>query len=168
MLCFLSLRQIRIYGLVSRATYRATKSFLAVNHNVDDILARFMPVDCIPYFRTVQETTKTLIGGSTALQLFARCSYGNSDLDLYVDTHNVVSLTTALDFGLGCREIPRDRAPDADDDLLYLSCGVVYVQNFRSPTGRCIQVITTQRAPIHTILRYHSSKCSSLSSTASY
>lgn len=156
---YLSLQEMRTYGLVSRDTFDVVQSLLRPSNDIELILRRFLPQNRVPYFRRVQRATGTLIGGSTALQLFMRQTYDGSDLDLYVNRLHVDDLVTALELGTNCRKVKASKAIlDDDAEELYLKCGVENVQDLMSPTGRVIQVITTHGAPVQSILRYHSSE----------
>ncbi|KAF9489721.1 hypothetical protein BDN71DRAFT_283514 [Pleurotus eryngii] len=155
-LSHLSVRQLREYGTLSHGAFSAARSLLGSCGNIDRILSRFFPENRTSYFRNVQRATGTLVAGSSALQLLVRQTYINADLDLYVHRLSVGDLIAALEVGLHCHRIPTCKNSESANHDRYLACGVDEVQDWESPTGRVIQVITTHSSPVQTILRYHS------------
>ena len=53
--------------------------------SIDKLLSPYFTPTEVTQFRELQSQTGTLISGSTALQLFDRVTYSESDLDLYVE-----------------------------------------------------------------------------------
>ncbi|VDC03936.1 unnamed protein product [Peniophora sp. CBMAI 1063] len=116
-------------------------------------------------FREMQSRTGTLISGSTALQVFERTTYTDSDLDLYVEHRYALDVVKHLDQE-GYTFIPREtQALTAEETLEdteellhaghYLGQGIANVLDY-SRDDKKIQVIVSKRSPIDIILHFHS------------
>jgi hypothetical protein len=79
----LSPKDLYALARTDRASHMGVQSYLRHAFCVNRLLSRFFSVP--EGFRALQACTGTLIAGSTALQLFDRVFYPESDLDLYVE-----------------------------------------------------------------------------------
>ncbi|KAG9218244.1 hypothetical protein CCMSSC00406_0005925 [Pleurotus cornucopiae] len=127
------------------------KKYLRGCYDIEKRLSDFIPIANVAYFREAQRATGTLIGGSFALQFFARVDYKTSDLDLYVHQLFAEDLITVL-HTLGCERL----SPQEPVAPSVYSPMANQVTNFLSPTARAIQVVVTYCRPVQAILAYHS------------
>lgn len=74
-------------GRVGRFSNVALKDYMKRAFDVNKHFKRFF--DDPLAFRILQATTNLIVSGSNALQFLNRCVYPKSDLDLYIDVHNV-------------------------------------------------------------------------------
>jgi hypothetical protein len=132
-----------------------------------------------PYFdshhdvQTVREMMKetgAIISGSTALQFFARETYGDSDLDIYVEDTKWKSALSCLT-NLGYKVLPNaigtnDGVEPGDGYPGELEIEKV-ITLVKGGIARFIQLICTKREPVLGVLQFHSSK-SSIRSTNSF
>ena len=141
----------------------------------DRILSRFF--ENLVGFRRVQRDTGALISGSVPLQELDRALYDGSDLDIYVSRDDAATIVrfVCLCEGYERETMPIDpiapdeptahdpRVPTEQDaqepayDFSLASTGIFEVQNFVRGVQR-VQVIVTERTPLHVILNFHSSE----------
>ena len=163
------------FSLTCRTAYNSVKAFSRIAYDIRKLLSRYFPEDQIDAFRYLQDRTRTLISGSTALQFFDRTYYEGSDLDLYVEGRHAKEVLYFIR-DKGYVFDPRDGQPkDLDDAIDYaaddpyryqddpeyaeLVNAISAVFNF-SQNGKKIQVITsrqTEYSPLSIILSFHSS-----------
>ena len=151
--------------------------------SIDKLLSPYFTPTEVTQFRELQSQTGTLISGSTALQLFDRVTYSESDLDLYVEHRFSRALAEwLLEIGYTYAPLPesenvrsleeafkrnppkRPHVPDMfSGDIVFGSAGEDY---FKAPfvfsfekqnPYRKIQLITSLQAPLQRILSFHSS-----------
>ena len=104
--------------------------------------------------------TGAIISGSSALQIFARVHYDESDLDLYVEETKAYSVSLCLS-GLGYSRLESNIATkDSLDpgDSYPGKTEIERVETFRHhESERIVQLINTVREPIFAVLQFHSS-----------
>ena len=162
------------FSLTCRTAYNSVKAFSRLAYDIRKLLSRYFPEDQIDAFRYLQDRTRTLISGSTALQFFDRTYYEGSDLDLYVEERHAKEVLYFIR-DKGYVFDPRDGQPkDLDDAIDYaaddpyrhqdgpeyaeLVNAISAVFNF-SQNGKKVQVITSRwtDSPLSIVLSFHSS-----------
>ncbi|KAJ3527305.1 hypothetical protein NM688_g8146 [Phlebia brevispora] len=141
------------------------KCYRRFRFDIDPLLASFFKDTGA--FRNLQAKTGMLISGSTALQLFLRTTYPDSDLDLYVHRdHRLLVGQYLLDAGYTFMH-NRNQAPDfleaASEDFIdsvtgdySRMYGVATVFTFQNAEFKTVQVILAVSSPLAVILLYHS------------
>ena len=159
--------------------HSAVTSYARRAFNIDALLQSFFNN---PFaFRQVQQLTGTLISGSQALQFFTREHYSSSDMDLYVRVDFAEALCTWLIASEGYEHMRRQNDPIMETGPGMLNAfilpsayygkanpdghGIAAVLDFRRVVlnkARVVQVIIVRGAPIGIILRFPTSKESTL------
>ncbi|CAL1699943.1 unnamed protein product [Somion occarium] len=158
---------------VCKAVHDAVKDYIQRAFNLNKLLSRFF-IDPIA-FRRMQQSTSTLISGSTALQFFDRSFYPDSDLDLYVPMKFRLYVGQWL-MGVGYTFVPNS-SQSAKFELAVIDPTVIITQGLGTYSGMVgvaavftfvkpsqteagkelkVQVIVSVRAPMEIILYYHS------------
>ncbi|KJA24232.1 hypothetical protein HYPSUDRAFT_86192 [Hypholoma sublateritium FD-334 SS-4] len=173
------------YSWTCKTAHSTVQSYMRRAFSVDKLLSRyFKPLD-IDQFRQLQCQTGTLISGSTALQLFDRAVYPESDLDLYVEYRFTRTIAAWL-LHIGYTYAPRPESENIQtievnafrdyppnrlnipenpsDDIFFRTFGDAFenyegssaVFNFEKRSPyRKIQLITSMQPPLRTILSFH-------------
>jgi hypothetical protein len=113
----------------------------------------------IDFLKSLNETG-AIVSGSTALQLFARTSYEDTDLDVYVERIAYEQTLTLIELR-GFRKISQDdqKLDDVIGDSYPFVEEIERVQGLTDPSTpkAVIQLIATKRSPIYAVLNFHSS-----------
>ncbi|KZV70733.1 hypothetical protein PENSPDRAFT_432296 [Peniophora sp. CONT] len=172
---YLSPKDLAALSLVNRSiSAEASAYFRRAIGRIGRVLSPFFRD--VDGFRGIQAKTGALVSGSTALQLFDRTTYANSDLDLYVDYRFADDVVTYLlegeEYVFERRENQDPNAHVALNNLLhaenmygnlapapvmegYLGRGIRNVLDFTRGDKK-IQLITSKKAPLDIILLFHS------------
>lgn len=160
-------------SLTCRTAYGAVKSYLTRACDVNGLLSRYFsdPLE----FRSLQRRTGALISGSTALQLFLRERYPESDLDVYVrkDVREEVARWVLAqgyrfkpskyqnnDFEIAIAKPGKDRL---EETRTYEFHGISFVFTFVKPLESDpdkelqVQIIVATHTPMDVILAFHTS-----------
>jgi hypothetical protein len=111
--------------------------------------------------REMMKETGAIISGSTALQFFARETYGDSDLDIYVEDNNSNMSLSCL-MNLGYNVLPnaigtKDGLEPGDGYPGELEIEKV-ITLVKQGNARFVQLVCTRREPVLAVLQFHSSK----------
>jgi hypothetical protein len=154
-------RQIFRISRTCRGMKRLTTSYWNAILNPIRVLRPFFVdhVQMVEFLKLLDETG-AIVSGSTALQLFARTSYEDTDLDLYVE--RIAYEQTLIQMQLqGFHKIPQDdnKLDNVIGDSYPFVEEIERVQGLtdRSMSKAVIQVIATKRSPIYAVLNFHSS-----------
>ncbi|THU90470.1 hypothetical protein K435DRAFT_601980, partial [Dendrothele bispora CBS 962.96] len=163
LLC-LSPRDIVAFSLSSRHNYDEAQSYNRHAYSIDNLLSpRYFTIEETIMFRTVQALTGAVISGSTALQLFARVRWRESDLDVYVQ-HSTGYLMAIffITIGYSFQPTARQGASISDaydqfhlDEVYDDGRGFACVLNFQRGTSK-VQLVTAKYSPFDVILNFHS------------
>ncbi|THU90480.1 hypothetical protein K435DRAFT_596403, partial [Dendrothele bispora CBS 962.96] len=160
----LSPRDIIAFSLSCKQNYEETLSYNRVAYSIDDLLSpRYFTIEETQCFRTVQALTGAVISGSTALQLFSRVRWTESDLDLYVEHYTGYLMAMFLNnIGYNFQPTERQKIDLADaydqaeiDEIYDDGRGFASVFNFQRGTSK-IQLVTATHSSIDIILNFHS------------
>lgn len=135
-------------------------------YNIDSILINYFPD--LPRFRQLQAATNTLISGSTALQVFSRMRWSDSDLDLYVfsiHAQTVANWLLSHDYVLvkkgesseNGNNILENVPPNAKHPYAPSVRHVATFKRIYAGSMRTIQVIVAVNSPLACVLSFHSS-----------
>lgn len=157
-----------------RTINESVKSYMRRAFNVDRLLSRYFKNPIA--FRYLQACTGALISGSTALQLFDRSFYPESDLDVYVPTPWALRAGHfLLDEGYSFTpstfqnanfehavSVPQVMDAAARYDTFRGIAGVFTFEKEQSDGGKVrVQIMVAVRSPIEVILGFHSSRSTS-------
>lgn len=159
-------------SLTCRIAYGAVQYYIARACDVNALLSRYFP-DPLE-FRSLQRRTGALVSGSTALQLFLRERYPESDLDVYVrkdDFEKVARWVLAQDYKFSPLQSQGTDFEDAileedfEDDYLSLFPTsptfnvMTFVKSWKSDPEKVlkVQIIGARHTPMEAILKFHSS-----------
>ncbi|KAF8320641.1 hypothetical protein F5887DRAFT_1148771 [Amanita rubescens] len=103
-------------------------------------------------FLNIMARCNAIISGSTALQLFERCYYPDSDLDVYLNSSNYTMMHTEM----GKFEYVQKETKELEKyfPLDGRIEAVISYTSFRSK--KTIQLIVTRKLPIEAVLHFHS------------
>lgn len=160
-------------SVTCRIAYGAVKSYFMRACDVNGILSRYFPEPL--EFRSLQRRTGALVSGSTALQLFLRERYPDSDLDVYVrkDVREEVarwvltqgyrykpSKYQSKDFEVAIAKPGKDRL---EENRTYAFHGISFIFTFVKPLDSDpdkelqVQIIVATHSPMDVILAFHTS-----------
>jgi hypothetical protein len=165
------------YSRANKGANQVVSSYMKRAFNIQNVMGRFFSETEMSYFLFLQSRTGMLISGSTALQLFERTVYPESDLDLYVE-HRYCKVIASWLVTIGYAFKPRPGHSEKLEEALgtttpvqlinfvsssvvdYLDSRIINVYNFQKSNSDCkIQLITSRHSPLEVILKFHSSKC---------
>ncbi|THV00626.1 hypothetical protein K435DRAFT_608781, partial [Dendrothele bispora CBS 962.96] len=159
----LSPRDIVSFSLVSRHYYEETMSYNRSAYDISNLLSRYFTLEETHLFRCVQALTGAVISGSTALQLFSRVRWNESDLDVYVE-YSTGYLMAVFLMSIGYSFIPTARQSSNMseayrqvklDDIYDDGRGFASVFNFLRASSK-IQIVTAKYSPVDVVLNFHS------------
>jgi hypothetical protein len=157
----LDVNDIMRLSRTSRRLHELSECYWDSNICLSRILRRYVSTDReVKEFRDMMHNTGAIISGSSALQIFARVHYDESDLDLYVEETKAYSVSLCLS-GLGYSRLESNIATkDSLDpgDGYPGKTEIERVETFRRhESERIVQLINTVREPIFAVLQFHSS-----------
>ncbi|KAF7967714.1 hypothetical protein HWV62_33303 [Athelia sp. TMB] len=163
-------------GRTCSAVRTAVESFNSVAFNIDTFLST-LGLDPIP-FRSMQQRTGSLIGGSTALSFFTRTQYLNDNINLFVQPGHAYEVARHLidvqgfsyrppgsrgarDFVDGIADAtPRSLKRRQRQDSVHTIHAIDRVHRFEKRIDRArvieLLVMQTSRSAVHAILNGHS------------
>ncbi|KAF7981759.1 hypothetical protein HWV62_31819 [Athelia sp. TMB] len=163
-----------------RTAARAIKHFNTRAFNIEIYLSRFF-LDPVA-FRSLQERTGTVIGGSTALSFFDRSVHDGDNINLYVNPGHNYEVARHLVDNQGYEFRP---TIDGDQDIaqlfervdnnqrresIYLATSIDGAHQFirRKASGQVVEalIMSTARSPVHAILSTHSTAAMNLISSS--
>ncbi|KAJ3885039.1 hypothetical protein GG344DRAFT_59834, partial [Lentinula edodes] len=155
-------------GLTCSWLEHEKQQFRSSSNKIDLVLDRFLTVGEIGGFQDIQVSTGMVVSGPVALQFFSREVY-ETDLDTYCVLGKCLDVAKyylsiryqyrpskhQLDYFEDDFSRIVDQRWDAVNRGAYLQDNVVQVWNF-DRSGSKIQLITTARSPLETVLTFHS------------
>jgi hypothetical protein len=156
------------FGQINKAACIVVTNYNQLNFDVRRVLSPYFSEEETKSFRQLQITTGTIISGSTALQLFDRATYPESDLDIYVEHRYRRDVGWWLmNIGYEYKPIGSEqpssfaealRSPETWAAEYTLCHGVTDIFNFfKAGSKRKVQLISTRRCTMEVILNFHSS-----------
>lgn len=162
----------RVFDLLPvRDVFRVSRTTRLMHKLTQSYWSWKLDVACVlwPFFRSIEQThlflqmmhrTGAIVSGSTALQLFERTCYEESDLDLYVNIESVGEVYGWLSEA-GFRKIEQDEAKQrmVIGDSYPMVDEIKKVEGYATvSSSKIVQVITTKKSPVLAVLKFHSSK----------
>lgn len=158
------------FGQINNAARIAVTHYNQLNFDLKRVLSPYFSEEETKSFRQLQITTGTVISGSTALQLFDRTTYPESDLDIYVEHRYRRDVGWWL-MNIGYKYKPSGSepsktfakalsmwSPETWEAEYALDHGVTDIFNFfKAGSKRKVQLISTRRCTMEVILNFHSS-----------
>lgn len=171
-------RELLRFSRLCAAAKLKVDSYMSRKFSIYRILDRFFDHNDSIEFRFLMRSTGLIVSGSSALQLFDRSLYEESDLDLFVNRRHADLVATwvlkrGYEFELSLVQKneslsyddliffePRDLTEDCfttfSDTRFYYGFNVLNFVNRN--TGRKVQVILAKDCPVSLILNFHSSQ----------
>lgn len=138
-----------------------TQGYWSWKLNVARVLQPFFcSIEQIHLFLQMMHRTGSIVSGSTALQLFERTYYEESDLDFYVNVENVGEVYGWLTEA-GFQRVEQDEAKQrmVIGDSYPVIDEIEKVEGYvKVSSPKILQVITTKNSPVLAVLKFHSSK----------
>ncbi|PFH52500.1 hypothetical protein AMATHDRAFT_189741 [Amanita thiersii Skay4041] len=151
------------YSWTCKSAYAAVQSYNELAFDLNKHLSKYFSEDEVILLRHVLGLTGALISGSTALQLFERVNYPESDLDIYVpEVYRGFVPECLRDIGYrlsGRPQILGNFQDQADAGLASSEShqrGILGVYDMKKKQCGTIQLISVNDVPIKVILSFHS------------
>lgn len=170
------------YGWICRATQQKVQSYLTRHFQISNVLDPYIPKFKQPSFRALMAATDLVISGSVPLLLFSHAVWEPNNLNIYVDFNYCATVSSWLrdqGFVLGKMTRPvrsldflchaqANRCTSAtltfDTSPRHLRHVPRYLNFQNTDTQKIIRLTLCDGTPVETVLKFHTSMGSLLSS----